>query len=165
MAIPANSTRNANAKSVQKGSNSAAVVEALSEFLGSTYVLYQKSLFYHWNVTGPNFMGLHTLFEQHYNDLHMAGDQLAERIRALGAIAPGTMREFLAHSRLKEDAKLPDAPTMIKNLMRDHEASSAHANEVLKVAEEAEDDVTVDMMVERMTFHDKAAWMLRALTQ
>lgn len=150
---------------LEKGSNSnVAVVGALSEFLASTYVLYQKSLFYHWNVTGPNFVSLHELFEQHYEDLHKAGDEIAERIRALGHFTPGTMQEFTTHSRVKEDTRLPgSAEEMVKNLLADHEGCSRQADDVLKKADESGDDVTVDMMVERMGFHDKAAWMLRSI--
>ncbi|MBY0407127.1 MAG: DNA starvation/stationary phase protection protein [Rickettsiales bacterium] len=139
------------------------VANALACFLASTYALYQKSLFYHWNVTGPNFMGLHQLFEQHYQALHEAGDVLAERIRALGHFAPGTLAEFASLSTVKEDAKLPDsAKEMLSNLLRSHEICSNEARDVLDVAEKAGDEVTVDLMVERMAFHDKAAWMLRA---
>ncbi|NDF12061.1 MAG: DNA starvation/stationary phase protection protein [Proteobacteria bacterium] len=143
-----------------------AVAQALSGFLASTYTLYQKSLFYHWNVTGENFVGLHSLFEQHYEELHKAGDALAERIRALGHFAPGTLGEFCALTQVEEDKKLPsDARQMIMNLLESHEICSQEARLVLKAAEDAEDDVTADLMIERMAFHDKAAWMLRALSK
>lgn len=144
----------------------AQVAHILSKFLASTYVLYQKSLFYHWNVTGPQFIGLHGLFEQHYQELHLAGDAIAERVRALGHASPGTMAEFSALSAVQEDKKLPASATeMLVNLLKSHELCSKEARAVLKVAEEAEDEVTVDLMVQRMNFHDKAAWMLRALQE
>ena len=152
---------------MEKGSNSnTAVVKALSEFLASSYVLYQKSLFYHWNVTGPNFVGLHTLFEEQYNELHQAGDEIAERIRALGHFTPGTMREFMGHAKLKEDDRLPSKSSeMVENLMADNEVCSRVAKDVLAIAAEAGDEVTVDLMVGRMKVHDKAAWMLRSLIE
>lgn len=142
----------------------AAVVEALSAFLASTYVLYQKSLFYHWNVTGPHFGELHALFEQHYEDLHKAGDIVAERIRALGYTAPGTFADFLSLSEVSEDKSLPKSEKkMLENLLASHELCSREAARIFAIAEKAEDAVTADLMVQRMNFHDKAAWMLRAL--
>jgi starvation-inducible DNA-binding protein len=142
----------------------AEIASELSRFLASTYALYQKSLFYHWNVTGKNFVGLHQLFEQHYQALHEAGDVVAERIRALGHFAPGTLAEFAALSAVSEDRKLPaNADEMIVNLLRSHEICSKEAHQVLDIAQKAQDEVTVDLMIQRMAFHDKAAWMLRAL--
>jgi starvation-inducible DNA-binding protein len=141
----------------------ARVAKELSGFLASTYTLYMKTLFYHWNVTGPTFPGLHKMFEEHYQELHLAGDELAERVRALGHMTPGTYREFSQLSKVKEDDKLPrDSKVMVENLMKSHEDCSLEARSVLKVADECGDEVTVDMMVERMAFHDKTAWMLRA---
>lgn len=141
----------------------AKVAKQLSSFLASTYTLYMKTLFYHWNVTGKQFHSLHELFEGQYNDLHGAGDKIAERIRALGHFTPGTFNAFLELSAIKEDASLPeDAETMVTNLLKDNETCSQEARKVLKIAEDAEDEVTVDMMVERMTAHDEAAWMLRS---
>jgi starvation-inducible DNA-binding protein len=146
--------------------NRAEVAGKLSGFLASTYLLYLKTLYYHWNVTGPNFIGLHELFEKQYNDLHAAGDELAERVRALGHFTPGTVKEFVNLSEIKDDDKLPDSPEdMIRNLLKANEACSKQARDVLKIAEDAEDEVTLDMMVARMTAHDKAAWMLRSTLQ
>ncbi len=139
------------------------VADALSGFLASTYTLYMKALYYHWNVTGPHFHSLHELFEQHYQDLHEAGDELAERIRALGHFTPGTFQAYAEMSSVKEDDVLPkDSKHMVKNLLKGHETCSQEARKVLKIAEEAEDEVTVDMMVARMSTHEEAAWMLRS---
>jgi len=141
----------------------AEVATALSSMLASTYSLYVKALFYHWNVTGPQFHGLHTLFEEHYENLHNAGDEIAERIRALGHFTPGTLQSFSALSVVKDDEFLPEnAEGMLKNLKVAHELCAGEARQVLAVAERAGDEVTVDMMVERMRFHDEANWMLNA---
>lgn len=141
----------------------AQVAEELSHFLASTYTLYMKTLFYHWNVVGPNFPGLHKMFEEQYQELHTAGDEIAERVRALGHMTPGTYREFSQLSQVKEDDKLPrESKVMVENLMKSHEACSLEARKVFKVAEDCGDEVTMDMMVDRMSFHDKTAWMLRA---
>ena len=144
----------------------AMVAESLSGFLASTYTLYMKTLNYHWNVTGKEFSSLHSLFESQYEDLHEAGDAIAERIRALGHFAPGTFQQFIELSTVDEDDSLPDnSDEMIANLLEDNEACSKHAREVLEAADEAGDEVTVDMMVARMSTHDEAAWMLRATLQ
>lgn len=143
-----------------------AVCKKLSGLLASTYVLYLKTLYYHWNVTGRNFVSLHELFEKQYNDLHAAGDELAERIRALGHFTPGTVREYLQLSSIKDDDKLPATDDeMIKNLLGDNEQCSEEARAVMKIAEKGSDEVTIDMMVGRMTYHDKVSWMLRSLLQ
>ncbi len=144
----------------------AEVAKQLSGFLASTYTLYMKSLYYHWNVTGRQFHSLHALFEEQYQDLHGAGDELAERIRALGHFTPGTYKAFAELSTIKEDEALPDSPeAMVENLMRDNELCSQEARKVLEVAEDAGDEVTIDMMVARMATHEKAAWMLRATAE
>src|SRR5690606_9628646 len=105
-------------------------------------------------------------FEEHYEDLHAAGDELAERIRALGHFCPGTYKEFGQLSVIKEDDTLPmSSDDMVSNLLHDHEACSNEARKVLKIAEKAEDEVTVDMMVSRMATHDQAAWMLRSMME
>ncbi len=139
------------------------VAEKLAGFLASTYTLYQKSLYYHWNVTGIHFHSLHALFEEQYQELHQAGDAIAERIRALGHVAPGTYREFAKLSSVKEDDSLPEsAEVMLKHMLEANEHCSVEAREVLKVAERNGDDVTADMMIARMNAHEKTAWMIRA---
>ena len=139
------------------------IAEALSAMLASTYSLYVKSLFYHWNVTGAQFHGLHALFEEHYENLHAAGDEIAERIRSLGHFTPGSLQAFAALSVVKDDEHLPsNADGMLENLQAAHELCASEARSVMKVAEKAEDEVTADMMVERMAFHDQAIWMLSA---
>lgn len=142
------------------------VAKALSGMLASTYMLYLKTLYYHWNVTGANFVGLHEFFEKQYNDLHAAGDEIAERVRALGHFTPGTVNEFVAASQIKDDASLPDsASDMVHNLLDANEICSKQARSVLEVAEDASDEVTIDLMVGRMTVHDKTAWMLRSILE
>jgi starvation-inducible DNA-binding protein len=144
----------------------AQVAQALSRFLATTYALYVKTQFYHWNVTGPEFYSLHKLFEEQYAALQEAADTIAERIRALGHPAPGTLAEFAALSAIEEDRKLPSSSRqMIANLLKGNEIGSREASGVLEIAEKAGDEVTVDLMIQRMTAHDKAAWMLRSLAE
>ena len=139
------------------------IVKPLSIHLATTYTLYLKTLYYHWNVTGPNFKSLHELFEEHYENLHEAGDDIAERIRALGFMTPGTIREFQELTSIDEDEKLPESwQEMVVNLIAGNEAASNCARKVQEIAQEYGDEVTADLMIERMKFHDEAAWMLRS---
>lgn len=147
-------------------SNRKLVCEGLSRLLASTYLLNLKTLYYHWNVTGANFVGLHQLFEQQYTGLAVASDDLAERVRALGHFTPGTVTEFITLSSVKDDSIMPKSSSqMVENLLLAHEQCSKEARSVLEIAEDANDEVTVDMMVARMNAHDKNAWMLRAILE
>lgn len=148
-----------------KGRNdsSKTVADALGGVLASTYTLYLKTHNYHWNVTGPQFAPLHALFEQHYTELAAAVDTIAERIRALGHVAPGS---YSAYGKLSEIKEAPDSPpeamAMVRDLAADNEALVRLAEKANETAEEAGDVASGDMMIERMQVHAKAAWMLRA---
>jgi len=140
----------------------AAVVEALAVLLADTYTLYLKTQNYHWNVTGPHFGQLHTLFQTQYEELALANDLLAERIRALGEKAPGSYSAFAKLSSIREETNSPSATQMLKNLVKDHETLAASAGAVLKAAEAASDEPTLDMAIQRMDVHQKTRWMLAA---
>jgi starvation-inducible DNA-binding protein len=138
------------------------VVEALEGLLADSYTLYLKTHSYHWNVTGPMFTTLHTLFETQYSELALAVDEIAERIRALDAPAPGSYSQFIERAKVKEDTGVPSAEDMIRNLVADHESVAAAARGVARAAEAAEDDASVDLGVRRIEVHEKSAWMLRS---
>lgn len=147
-------------------SNRADVAKHLNRFLASTFVLAMRTQYYHWNVTGPHFHSLHLMFEEQYKDLQSAGDELAERVRALGYKVPGRFQDFLALSDVKEDAGLPaNAHTMIQNLLEANEICSRQSAEAINVTESLEDQVTNDLLIERKAYHDKAAWMLRSFLE
>lgn len=139
-----------------------AAVEPLEVLLADSYTLYLKTHSYHWNVTGPMFSSLHTLFETQYTELALAVDEIAERIRSLGAPAPGSYSQFIERANVKEDTGVPPAMDMIRNLAADHEAVAAAARQVARAAEDAEDDASVDLGVRRIDLHEKSAWMLRS---
>lgn len=139
-----------------------AVVGALEELLADSYTLYLKTHSYHWNVTGPMFTTLHTLFETQYTELALAVDEIAERIRALGAPAPGSFSQFMERSTVKEDTGVPSATEMIRHLVHDHETVVAAAREAARIAGEAGDDASNDLGVRRIDVHEKNAWMLRS---
>lgn len=143
-------------------SSAAAVVEALSHLLADSYTLYLKTHNYHWNVTGPMFTTLHSLFMTQYSELALAIDEIAERIRSLGAFAPGSYTEFTKLSSVKEASGHPSADAMIRTLVADQAVVVASANAVFKAAEKAGDQATADLATRRLDVHEKNAWMLRS---
>jgi starvation-inducible DNA-binding protein len=140
-----------------------AITEGLSRLLADTYTLYLKTHNYHWNVTGPMFQTLHLMFEDQYNELAMAVDLIAERIRALGAPAPGSYAEFTRLSSIGEDDDRPVAEDMIRRLVAGQEGVARTARSVFPVVEKAHDEATADLLTQRLQVHEKTAWMLRSL--
>jgi starvation-inducible DNA-binding protein len=138
------------------------VVKALTKTLADSFVLYFKTHSFHWNVTGPQFKALHEMFEEQYTDIWNATDEIAERIRALGEYAPNNFSELLDITTLTPSGQTPDADGMLEMLAEDNRTISKEMMKTLRVAEEAGDEVTVDLMVERMDAHDQAAWMLES---
>jgi starvation-inducible DNA-binding protein len=141
------------------------IADGLSRVLADTYTLYLKTHNFHWNVTGPMFQTLHLMFEAHYNELALAVDLVAERIRALGFPAPGTYSQFSALSSIKEQDGVPKAQEMIELLVSGHETVARTARAVFKSAEGASDQPTCDLLTQRMQVHEKTAWMLRSLLE
>jgi starvation-inducible DNA-binding protein len=140
-----------------------AIADGLSHLLADTYTLYLKTHNYHWNVVGPMFNTLHLMFETQYNELALAVDLVAERIRSLGEPAPGTYREFAALSAITEDTDTPDAIEMIRRLVAAHEQVAKTARSIFPVVEQASDEPTADLLTQRMQVHEKTAWMLRSM--
>ncbi len=138
-------------------------VQGLSELLADSYTLYLKTHNYHWNVTGPQFTALHQMFEEHYTELATAVDVIAERIRALGAFAPGSYAEFSQLTAIKEASGHLKAEDMIKDLLSGHETLVRRARNVLQSEALEADDVSGDLLTQRLDVHEKTAWMLRAL--
>lgn len=139
-----------------------AVVTALEKLLASSYTLYLKTHNYHWNVTGPMFTTLHTLFETQYTELALAVDEIAERIRALGAFAPGSYSAFAKLSAVKEATDRPKAEDMIRTLTSDQALVGEAARAVIEAAEAAGDQASADLGTRRLDVHEKNAWMLRS---
>ena len=139
------------------------IARGLSHLLADTYTLYLKTHNFHWNVTGPMFQTLHLMFETQYNELALAVDLIAERIRALGVPAPGTYREFAALSSIKESKGVPSATQMIRELVAGQEAVARTARSVFPLVEKVSDEPSADLLTQRMQLHEKNAWMLRSL--
>jgi starvation-inducible DNA-binding protein len=140
-----------------------AIANGLKRLLADSYTLYLKTHNFHWNVTGPQFTSLHLMFEEQYTELATAVDLIAERIRALGFRAPGSYKEFVQLSSIEEQTHDLAANEMVAELVKGQEAVVKTARSVIQVADEAQDEVTLDLLTQRMQHHEKTAWMLRSL--
>ena len=138
------------------------MAEAVTRLLADTYALYFKTHAYHWNVTGPRFHDLHAMFEEHYNEMWTATDDIAERVRALGHLAPISYEQMMGSATIQADSDTPKADTMIANLVAGHEQVVRTAREVLALAGEHDDEGTNDIVAPRIRAHEKMAWMLRS---
>lgn len=137
----------------------------LGKLLADTYTLYLKTHNYHWNVTGPMFQTLHLMFETHYNELALAVDLIAERMRSLGVYAPGSYAAYSKLTSIAEEEGVPPAKEMIRNLVKGHEAVVKTARSIFPQAEKGNDEATLDLLTQRIQTHEKTAWMLRSLLE
>lgn len=139
------------------------IIKGLNTFLADTYTLYLKTHFFHWNVTGPQFQTLHLMFEGQYNEIWLAVDTVAERIRSLGGTAPGSYKVFSELTTIPETKGVPSAEKMIQELVKGHEAVCRTARALIPHADEGNDEATTDLLTQRLQIHEKTAWMLRSL--
>jgi starvation-inducible DNA-binding protein len=143
----------------------AKIADGLSRLLADTYTLYLKTHNFHWNVKGPMFQTLHLMFETQYNELALAVDLIAERIRALGFAAPGTYGAYAKLSSIPETQGVPEATEMVRLLVQGQEAVVRTARAIFPLVEKAADEPTADLLTQRMQVHEKTAWMLRSLLE
>ena len=141
------------------------IVDGLSRLLADSYTLYLQTHNFHWNVTGPMFNTLHTMFMTQYTEQWGALDLIAERIRALGFPAPGTYAEYARLSSVKEVTGVPKAIEMVRILVDAQEATARTARSLFPVVEAANDQPTADLITQRLDVHEKTAWMLRSLLE
>lgn len=141
----------------------AKIAQGLSHLLADTYTLYLRTHYFHWNVTGAQFRTLHLMFEEQYNELWMAVDAIAERIRTLGYPAPGTYREFAALTSIAdiEGVRCGRQPRGLRPASPPCLLPPARA--LLAPATKGEDESTADLVTQRLQIHEKTAWMLRSL--
>ena len=138
------------------------VIGSLNIFLANTYGLYLKTQNYHWNVTGPEFFSVHLLFEKHYEEMADAVDELAERIRSLGGVVDATFSAFGKLSKISDTKPSIPWKKMVEELVKGHELISKMGRPLISRAQEIHDDITSDLIIKRLSFHEKAAWMLRS---
>jgi len=142
-----------------------AIADGLSRVLADSYGLYLKTHNFHWNVTGPMFQTLHTMFMEQYSEQWNALDPIAERIRALGHPAPGSYRQFAKLSSIPEEEGVPKAEDMVRQLVEAQETAARTAREVFPLIERAGDQPSADLLTQRLQVHEKNAWMLRSLLE
>ena len=138
------------------------LIDTLKDVLADNYALYLKTQNYHWNVEGPNFKGLHLLFEEQYTDLAGAIDTVAELIRGLGEKAPGTFDTYIKRTSIKSGNENASAQQMIKDLLESQTLIQKTLQQCLEIAQKAGDEVVAGFMIERLTFHRKASWILKS---
>ena len=141
------------------------IVKGLSVLLADSYTLYLMTHNFHWNVKGPQFNSLHTMFMTQYSEQWTALDEIAERIRALGYPAPGTYKEFVKLATIKEVEGVPSATEMVRHLVAAQEATARTARKLFPVVDAANDQPTADLLTQRLEVHEKTAWMLRSLLE
>jgi starvation-inducible DNA-binding protein len=141
------------------------IAKALADVLSDTYALILKTHGYHWNVEGPLFYSVHNLTEEQYEDMFKAADDLAERIRAIGHLAPMKISEIVDTSVIQDHSGTPTAQEMCVDLAQDHERVAHRLHALIELSEARNDMVTGDLAIARSAFHEKAAWMLRALSK
>jgi starvation-inducible DNA-binding protein len=142
-----------------------AIAQGLSALLADSYSLYLMTHNFHWNVKGPMFNTLHTMFMAQYTEQWTALDLIAERIRALGEPAPGTYNEFAKLTSIKEVEGVPKAMEMVRLLVKAQEATAKTARKLFPLVEKASDQPTADLLTQRQDIHEKTAWMLRSLLE
>lgn len=138
------------------------ITEELRNFLANTYALYLKTQNFHWNVTGPEFFSLHLLFQKHYEEMADGVDEIAERVKSLGSYVDGSFSSFLKRSLVKESNEQISFNQMVHELMDDHERLSKMGRPLIHRFQQIHDDVSSDLLIKRLSFHEKAAWMLRS---
>jgi starvation-inducible DNA-binding protein len=139
------------------------ICHKLEELLATTYALYLKTQNCHWNVVGPHFQELHLLFEDHYSEMAKGIDEIAERIRILGFHAPGSFSHFSKHSSIADLNKKITTKEMLKQLLDGHFTVIRLARDIMPYSDQAADGVTSDLMIKRLTQHEKATWQLSSL--
>ena len=141
------------------------IADGLGRVLADSTVLYAKTHGFHWNVTGPMFNTLHLMFMEQYTELWTALDEIAERIRALGHVAPFGGQTYSSLSSIPETEGVPTALAMVRELVEGHEAVARTIRQVFALAEAASDQPTADLLTQRLQIHEKTAWMLRSLLE
>ena len=139
------------------------IVKGLSALLADSYTLYLMTHNFHWNVTGPQFNSLHTMFMAQYTEQWNALDLIAERIRALGFPAPGTYKEYVKLASIQEVEGVPSADAMVRHLVVAQETTARTARKLFAAVNAANDQPTADLLTQRLDVHEKTAWMLRSL--
>ena len=146
-----------------KAEDRSKIAGELGKVLADSYMLFIKTQGVHWNVVGPTFYSLHKLTEEHYGNLYAAIDEIAERIRALGEKAPASYRKYGELSDIQDYDLEQSAEAHVKMLVADHRTAVTSMRDAIEWCEDKKDFVTADMLIERMSWHEEAIWMLNSI--
>lgn len=138
------------------------LIDALRLVVADSYAVIGQTHLCHWNVRGPSFFSLHNAFEAQYNELFMAVDETAERIRAKDALAPGGLSKLASMAGIEEIAEDTPANEMVQHLVKSNEKLLSDLKAARDTAREAEDSETEDLMISRIQVHEKTVWMLKS---
>lgn len=138
------------------------ISEALSLVVADTYALIGQTHMCHWNVKGPSFFSLHNAFEAQYNELFTAVDEIAERIRSIGSLAPGGLSKLAKMSGISELPEDASATEMVNHLVKANEKVLKDLKKARDLSAEGNDSETEDMMIARIQVHEKTVWMLKS---
>ncbi len=141
------------------------IIDALRLVVADTYAVIGQTHLCHWNVRGPAFFSLHTAFEEQYNELFTAVDEIAERIRAKGALAPGGLSKLASMAGIEEIEEDCPAHDMVRHLVRANEKLLDDLRAARECAGEANDSESEDMMIARIQVHEKTVWMLKSFLE
>jgi starvation-inducible DNA-binding protein len=141
------------------------IANAMGKVLADTYCLMLMTQNYHWNVQGSLFRDIHLMTEEHYENIFDAVDEIAERIRALGFKSPGTMSEFNDITSVNIPNSNLSQMEMVADLLEAHETVTRSLRKALEPADNASDEATIDLITERLDFHEKTSWMLRSMLE
>jgi starvation-inducible DNA-binding protein len=147
------------------GFDNQVVIDALNEFLSDTYLIYIKAQNYHWNVTGPQFQALHVMFQDQYENLRDAADLIAERVRAMGGVAAGSCSQFNQLSKIKETTQHLAWQEMVLDALQDNADLAINGRGFANKLEALGDKATAHLILDRVNYHEKTAWMLRSILQ
>lgn len=149
-------------KTKAKSHTSSRMADSLNQVLADSYALMSLTHLAHWNVEGPGFFALHTAFQTQYEELFIAVDEIAERIRALGVYALGGLGTFAKVAKMKEFAAPISQADYVRALIDANEKLVADAEVARDLAGQANDPESQDLMIGRITLHQKTIWMLRS---
>jgi len=138
------------------------VIDSLRLVVADTYALIGQTHLCHWNVRGPSFFSLHQAFEEQYTELFQAVDEIAERIRAIGALAPGGLAKLAKMAGIKEINEDVSAKDMVESLIHANEKLLGDLKAARNCAVKENDSETEDLMIARIQVHEKTVWMLKS---
>ncbi len=139
------------------------LVQALKKVLANEYAFSLKAQNFHWNVEGPDFPQYHSFFGTVYEEVYGSVDTIAERVRTLGAYAPGSFSRFSQLTDLEDQIEMPTARSMMEKLLADNAVVLASIVECYRLAEAAGNYALANLMADRQDAHAKHAWMLTSI--